>query len=104
MVVTGVSKVVWLANALKAEPRALVLASLLLHQPQSISELSEALGMKLATTCHHVDILRSMELVVVEKTGRDSAVSIAPEWTSPLTATISACEALEGEDEDGATA
>jgi DNA-binding transcriptional ArsR family regulator len=60
------------AEQLKAlgEPCRLRIVSLLRSGPQSVSQISEALGIELVTVSHHLGILYNADLVQKKRDGR----------------------------------
>ncbi len=67
-------------SMVKADARAAITLALAERGGRSMTELATSLGLELGLVSRHIAIMASAHFVVVEKVGRDSSVSLAPEW------------------------
>jgi DNA-binding transcriptional ArsR family regulator len=82
---------------LAAEARADIIAALVERSGQSITALAEVIGRDLGLVSRHVAILASAHVVTVDRVGRESVVSIAPEWMGVIAMVVRVVKEKDGE-------
>jgi DNA-binding transcriptional ArsR family regulator len=77
------------ADRLKAmaDPDRLRIVTALRGGPKSVGELADSLPMELANASHHLGVLRTSQIVLVEKQGRQRVYRLNPEVSPDPTAT-----------------